>query len=55
MLINPIAFSDEVTSNVDEVTVVDVTYFNFRKALAVSQSTLASELKKEGLYDCTSR
>lgn len=55
MLINPIAFSDEVTSNMDEVTVLGVMYLNFSEALAVSQCTLACKLKKDGLYKCTSR
>lgn len=39
----------------DEVTVVDVIYLNFSEALAVSQSTLACKLKKDGLYERTSR
>lgn len=55
MLIHPIAFTDEVTSDMDEETVVDIIYLNFSETLAVSRSTLACKLKKDGLYECTPR
>lgn len=49
MLINLFAFSDKVTSYVDEVRKVGVKYLNLRKAFAVSQNSISCKLKKDGL------
>lgn len=54
--IKSIAFGNEVTSNVAEVTVVvDVLYLNFTEALAASQNTLACKMKNGRLYEYSSR
>lgn len=54
--IKSIAFGNEVTSNVAEVTVVvDVLYLNFTEALAASQNTLAYKMKNGRLYEYSSR
>lgn len=53
--IKSIAFGNEVTSDVAEVTVADVLYLNFTEALAVSQNALACKLKNGRLYEYSSR
>lgn len=48
MLINLFAFSDKMTSYVEEVRMLDVKYLNLGKAFAVSQNTISCKLKKDG-------